>query len=60
MVKGAGELGRGRADCEARIEKGYTGAQGKGGRKKIHRVEAYLYPRKGCGDGPCVQELGTM
>lgn len=60
MVKGVGEFGRGRVDCEVRIEKGYIGVQGKGGRKKIYRVEVYLYLRKGCGDGFCVQEFGIM
>lgn len=59
MIRGAGELGRGRVDCEDRMEEGDTGAQGKGGREKIQE-EACLSLRKGCGDGLCIQKLRAM
>lgn len=59
MIRGAGDLGKERANCEDRMEEADTGSQGKGGRQKIQE-KACLYPRNGCGDGPYIQKARTM
>lgn len=56
MIRGAGDLGKERANCEDRMEEADTGSQGKGGRQKIQE-KACLYPRNGCGDGPYSRRL---
>lgn len=59
MIRGAGDLGKERADYEDRMEETDTGSQGKGGRQKIQE-KACLYLRNGCGDGLYIQKARTV